>query len=133
MLSVVITISLPIAVAFLKQRINVANAADQHAMIDRAVRHGALLSYGEQVAGQDPGVAATKGLDYAKSAASGPINAINASDSHLTSAIAAEVVSLNRTAPTAAVAPAPSAVITELSHQQHTASIVRILIPPSKP
>lgn len=105
LLSVILTITLPIAVAFLKQRLDVANTTNHNEMIDRAIRRGGLVAYGNQLSGASPGQAAADGLAYVKNAVPESIGKVDqATDSHLANAIAAEVVGLN-TAPVAPTAP----------------------------
>jgi hypothetical protein len=108
LLSIVLTITLPIAVAFLKQRLDTANTADKNAMIDRAVKRGALISYGNQIGGATPSQAAADGLAYVKNAVPDAIKSTDqATDTHLANAVAAEVIGLNQTgASVAAVSPA---------------------------
>lgn len=109
LLSLVATVTLPIGVAFLKQRLGVANTADRNEMIDRAVRRGALVSFGNQMNGDSPAQATAAGLAYVKNGVPDAIGKTNeATDAHLAHAIQAEVVALNQTGLPVAVAPAPS-------------------------
>ena len=104
--TVVLTVLLPIAVAALKQRVNVANTADRNAMIDRAVRRGALITYSNQLSGASPAAAAASGLNYVQNAVPESINATDqATDKHLANAIAAEVVGLTKSPPPSTVPP----------------------------
>lgn len=98
LLSVVLSVAVPILIAVLKQRFNIANAADQHDMIDRAVKHGALLTYAQEH-GVTPVMAPTRGFDYAKMAAATPIGKTKTTDDHINSAITAEVIKLNQSPP----------------------------------
>jgi hypothetical protein len=100
--SIVVTTLFSLLTLFLKQRMDVANTADHSVMIDRAVKHGALLAYGQQVAGMSHAQAAANGLAYVKNAVPVPIDKNQTTDSHLSGAIAAEVVGLSTAAATSA-------------------------------
>ncbi len=105
--SIVMTAAFSLLTLFLKQRLDVANTTDHSAMIERAVKHGALLAYGQQVSGMSHAQAAANGLAYVKNAVPASISKNQTTDMHLSGAIAAEVVGLNTAALKASVASAP--------------------------
>lgn len=113
-LSIVLTITLPLGLAILRQRFNVASSADRNAIIDRAVKRGGLISYGNQQAGTSPAEAAADALAYVKNSAPESIAKTDqATDAHLANAIAAEVTGLNQTsAAMPLLTPIPAAIIT---------------------
>lgn len=96
--SVVVTALFSLLTLFLKQRVDVANTADHSAMIDRAVKHGALLTYGQQVSGMTDVQAAASGLAYVKNAVPDSISKNQTGDMHLSNAIQAEIIGLNAAA-----------------------------------
>ena len=99
-LTIVITVTLPIAVAFLKQRVDVANAADRNVMIGSAVKHGAMVTRNNQARGISPTQAVADGLAYVKNAVPDSIGKVSqATDTHLSNMIKAEVVGLDQATP----------------------------------
>jgi len=96
--SALLTAVFSIILLLLKQRFDVSNTLDHNTMIDRAVKRGALVSYGNQMSGVPPEQAVADGVAYVKNGVPDAIGKTNqATDTHLANAIQAEVVALNQT------------------------------------